>query len=656
MSVMRVNTETLAALTDEIGLKTGLDEALTAKQAIIDIAASPTRPRSYPAYVAEEAARVAGRVKPYQTADSITIVTVSDMHVSHKQAETYTNSPLHACIAARIVADAVGADLVAVLGDYTNGSGSSDTLEDMLADFMVANRQMANLDPQGRLYGNHDLHPYVPAAWEELRLTARNYITRFAYGVTTPAEAWRGYVYKDVGNTRVIMINTSDLYDLTAEEIAAGYGGQVNGANIDGCFVSAAQLTWLVSLLSADKDESITNTVLLTHHPLDWGTVFRQNNMAQLLEIVRAYNAGNNGTVTAAKGETISYNFSGKNTAPLYLNIHGHLHNLRDREITVDGSGTGIYALCTPNACLGRNSEINDNGSTTVRNTFGDWVTPNLGKTAGAYNDTSFVVTVIDPVAQVANSICYGLGTGSGYGRDRVVSWGDIVYHSVTCYWDDAVVLTPKPGNIADGSALSITLNLADNYKVTDVTVTMSGEDITATAYKDGEIKISAVTGAVVVTVATAYVPPAAFVNLVETAVDTDGNIYNGIGYKLDAQLSDLESGGSYEISTVSGYVTTGFIPYGPGETVFYISGFSAPNNANFRAVVDNDYTQPGKEFWYNIGGSTFGARFGSEEMANGVYKVTITAHGATLGKYIRLSGPVTSGEIIVTTTDISGG
>lgn len=36
--------------------------------------------------------------------------------------------------------------------------------------------------------------------------------------------------------------------------------------------------------------------------------------------------------------------------------------------------------------------------------------------------------------------------------------------------------------------------------------------------------------------------------------------------------------------------------------------------------------------------------------------EVPRSAHDATLGKYIRLSGPVTSGDIIVTTTDISGG
>ena len=654
MSIMRVKTETLTALTDEIGRKTGIDEALTAKQAIIDIAASPTRPRSYPEYVAEEAARVAGRVKPYQTADSITIVTVSDMHVSHKQEATYTNSPLHACIGARIVADAVGADLVAVLGDYTNGSGSTDDLEDMLADFMAANRQMANLDPQGRLYGNHDLHPYVPEAWEDLRLSARNYITRFAYGVTTPAEAWRGYGYTDVGNTRVIMLNTSDLYDLTAEEISAGYGGQVNGGNIDGCFVSATQLTWLVSLLAANKGESITNTVLLTHHPLDWGTVFKKNNMEQLLTIVRAYNAGNSGSVTAAKGETISYYFSGKNTAPLYLNIHGHLHNLRDREIIADGSGTGIYVLGTPNACLGRNSEINENGSATVRDTFGDWVTPNLGKTAGAYNDTSFVVTVIDPVTMVANSVCYGLGTGSGYGRDRVVSWGDILYHGVTCYWDASVVLTPKPGNIADGSALTIALNLADNHKVTAVTVTMGGEDVTATAYKDGEVKISAVTGAVVITVETAYVPPVAYINLVETALDTDGSIFDGVGYRDNTSFSEAE-GDIYKLSTVSGIVATGFMQFEVGVPL-YISGVEIPqNNAATRIVADTDYAKPAKGIWYNVTG--FESYFSISEIgSSGVYKLVFKSGATKNGPYFRICAKGTGANLIITTTDISGG
>ena len=52
---------------------------------------------------------------------------------------------------------------------------------------------------------------------------------------------------------------------------------------------------------------------------------------------------------------------------------------------------------------------------------------------------------------------------------------------------------------------------------------------------------------------------PAAMVNLVPTSTDTDGSIYNGVGYKENVRLS---SSGGMSSSSQNGSVTTGFMPY----------------------------------------------------------------------------------------------
>lgn len=56
------------------------------------------------------------------------------------------------------------------------------------------------------------------------------------------------------------------------------------------------------------------------------------------------------------------------------------------------------------------------------------------------------------------------------------------------------------------------------------------------------------------------------FTNLVPTSIDTDGSIYNGVGYKDDTRLS---SSGGVSSSAQNGSVTTGFIEWhGDGDVL----------------------------------------------------------------------------------------
>lgn len=69
------------------------------------------------------------------------------------------------------------------------------------------------------------------------------------------------------------------------------------------------------------------------------------------------------------------------------------------------------------------------------------------------------------------------------------------------------------------------------------------------------------------------------FTNLVPTSTDTDGSIYNKVGYKDNTRLS---SSGGVSGSAQSGSVTTGFIPWHGDGDVIRLKGVEWLNaNAN---------------------------------------------------------------------------
>ena len=71
---------------------------------------------------------------------------------------------------------------------------------------------------------------------------------------------------------------------------------------------------------------------------------------------------------------------------------------------------------------------------------------------------------------------------------------------------------------------------------------------------------------------------PASYTNLVPTSTDTDGSIFNGVGYKDDVRLS---SSGSVSGSAQAGSATTGFMPYSKGGIVRLKGGIWAGISAS---------------------------------------------------------------------------
>lgn len=210
--------------------------------------------------------------------------------------------------------------------------------------------------------------------------------------------------------------------------------------------------------------------------------------------------------------------------------------------------------MCTPNACFYRNNS----GVTTIYGiSFGDPAP--YDKTAGTGKDTAFNINVLNPSEQVIYSFCYGAGI------DRTIGYAATVYRSITNSLSH-VSNSNAAVSVEDGAAYTATLTADSGYTMGNVVIKMGGTEITSTAYtaSSGAISIASVTGDVVITaVATKVVT---YTNLVPTAVDSSG---------ASAPYADGKYLGSNGApSDMSGFVTTGFIPFdGGAEHVYRIGG-----------------------------------------------------------------------------------
>ena len=73
------------------------------------------------------------------------------------------------------------------------------------------------------------------------------------------------------------------------------------------------------------------------------------------------------------------------------------------------------------------------------------------------------------------------------------------------------------------------------------------------------------------------------YTNLVPTSTDTDGSIYNGVGYKDNVRLS---SSGGISGSSQNGATTTGFIPWNGADTdIIRIKGVEWLSTATLSGV-----------------------------------------------------------------------
>ena len=536
-------TDKLTAIANAIRVKDGSTASMTLDQMPEKIAAITTADiisqADIPTYVKDEALSVATKVKNVQNANTLTFFVISDPHHCASQSDGWaaqTNeSNLHAMMGAKILAYALDADFSVCNGDFTfgNSATTADQIKEQVGEIKKWFGEAFRGIPQFFTVGNHDTGEYnqlVGAEYCMSEIMGASDATAFG-----SENIGKPYYYDLTDKkVRIICLNTCE--------------GEMHGSDVYA--ISDGQLEWFANTLKdvgGKSDASAWGIIVIGHYPLDLGGA------RFLSDVLYQYIQG--GTYTR---NSVSVNFAGSNGATFIGNFHGHTHCLKSDKLHYYNNGTtptayDAHRLATPAASFYRNNEYT---SAVYGVVFGE--DTSYPKTADTGDDTAFCVNVVDPVEQVIYSICYGAG------YDRTISYGATVYRSITNSLTH-VTSSNAAVSVEDGTAYTATLTAEGGYTLGDVTVTMDGTDITATAYNSdtGVISIAAVTGDVVITANATKV--VSYHNLVPNAVDSSG---------ASAPYTDgkmLSSSGA--VSDNSGFTTTGFIPFDGGASHVYRIG-----------------------------------------------------------------------------------
>lgn len=516
--------------------------------------------------IVAEAERVAEAMLPRVGANAVTFLAMADMHqpcagdiADATILERTQRGNRNAGQGAKLVSDKVALDFFVNLGDLTFGS-STTTIQGGTEAIASALRYTAGVMEANETFctpGNHD--PMTTSFSQN--------------GTYLGPELMAGLIgtYRlldlEEKKVRVICMNTADN---EGAEVAWSESTER---------LSAGQLQWFAESLdlSGKEDAGEWKIILLSHHPLDWGNIRAAGNC------LGAYLAGQPFSITH-NGTEVSYDYTGKNMAQVIAQFHGHTHCLKVDYIHDNSSGapvaTSVKRLAIPNAYFYRNNEYATGENYGL--VFGEEATYEKSDDSTGKN-TAFCLVSIDLDAQVIYADCFGAG------YDRVVSFGveEIVTYSVTNILT-AAVNSNGAATVVEGEAYAASITASDGYALESVTVTMGGEDVTASVYSGGAISIPAVTGDVVITaVATLTEEPSA-TNLVPTSIDTDGSVYNGTGYKLGCRLNS-----SGTETALDGAVASGVIPYA-GQTL-KVSGSASSEpgtTGNYVALYDGSFTK----------------------------------------------------------------
>lgn len=620
MAGYMIQGETLTNIADAIREKAGITSPLFPESMpsyIRNIQTASSDTTDVPDDIVAEAERVASGMISKMGANSLTFIAMSDMHEyadednsSADVLERGRRANRNAGQAAKLISDKVKLDFYANLGDLATG-GSATTVAGGVQSIRQVREYIADVVADNESFltpGNHDSLAYSYSTTGEC----------LSYGVLEGLIGTYRYVDFDSKKVRVICLNTSDNNgSVTAKER-----------------ISVAQLQWFCETLdlSAKSDAASWGIIVLSHHPLDWGNIKPAANcLAAYLE----------GTVYSAThdGMTVSYDYTGKNAATFIANFHGHVHCFKTGYI----SGTEALRIAIPNACFARTNEYGEAGNTEFGETTSYEKVDN-----GTGKNTSFCVVSIDLDKQIIYADCFGAG------YDRVISYGEqeIATYSVT---NDLTNASNSNGTatITEGASYSAAISANDGYELDTITVTMGGEDITSTAVSGSNITIASVTGDIVITVTTVHteVQPS-YTNLVPTSIDTDGSIYNGVGYQEGYRLNS--SGVPAELA---GAVHSGFIPY-DGELirVWGTTNASFGTSGNYIGLYDANFAKI-----YVLGGSNYTAYGGTWTVKDGKYMATFgpgvctnaaTSEYLASAKYIRVSMPNCTGANLVVTLD----
>ena len=594
-SIITVNEEIPE---DDVQVKlTELDTRVTA----LENKGGTSSSEDIPDYVITEAESVIDRVIAVQGNRTFTFAAITDMHYGNS---SYTDGIKHACQAMKYIDERIKLDAIAILGDYTDGYPSTG-IENAMGDFKSINAVLDSLRfaTNLRQQGNHDYYPdNIPIT----RRLIQSYSNDVVWG-----DRLGGYYYKDFEDYKIRVIcpntNENNPMDTSTNKPSSSVS------------MTTAQINWLINTLdiSAKSDAEEWGILILSHHPLDYWT---SDSKYVLGYIIDAYKEGKSWS-----GDGFSCNFTGKNSAKLIGNIHGHIHNLLTDKMFKgspnNNTRSEIYRSCVPNACYDRENQYTG--------TWGESAT--YSKTQNSADDTAFMVYVVDLDEFKVNGFCYGAG------EDRYFAFGEVApkIFTVTSNFTN-ITSNNSATTIEEGQPYSAMLTPA-GASITSVTVTMGGVDVTSSVYSNGVISIASVTGNIVITaVGEAKIE---IINLLDT-----------IGYADNTRLSS--SSGTEK--TQAGHVTTGYFDFRDvvvGDK-FYFKGIdfrqgSYPDQGVYAAFyADKSFKSAGyintvriQQFQYEVDAST----------GDLTLTCDLTSSADAWAPYLRFSGLGTGANAIVT-------
>lgn len=527
-----------------------------------------------PDYVKAEADRVAQIVQSRQNANTITFVVCSDLHYSSVCSTAYeqTAAMTHMGQAMGLIRKKVHIDFAAVLGDLT--WDGDETAEQALRDVRFVNSCLHDgfvAIPNFRARGNHDCGYGCKAYFTDSQIFAN--IGSFNSGaVYDPSNRIGGYCYRDFEDQkiRVICLNSSEHSSGDSQ-------------------LTPAQVTWLASALDLSSKGAGWRSIILSHHPLDWGKAGGSNPIS---------------TINSATG--------------LICTFHGHIHNFKVDKI----AGTSVPRIAIPNGCNGRENEY----TTSYGITWGE--DTKYPKTANSATDTAFCVVTLDMAAEKIYVDHYGAG------RTRILNFDGSSVGSYAVTTTLSHVIANAPSEVPAGDTCIITVTAVSGYTLDGgtVKVTMGGADISST-YANGKITIDKVTGPIVIT-ATAVVDETPgdeedtvpYRNWVKEAIDTNGALYDGRGYKTGYRLNS--SGTESSLATA---ICSGYIPY-DGEVIraHGCSVATVGSTGNYLALYDSAFAKTLTIAFNNLvdRGATY------DRQADGKYMLTVDPTAVTDAAY----------------------
>ena len=201
--------------------------------------------------------------------------------------------------------------------------------------------------------------------------------------------------------------------------------------------------------------------------------------------------------------------------------------------------------------------------------------------TLGTTTESSVNGIIADYTAQTVNVV--RIGRGNSFTVDLNTAETK-TYYSVT--FNLTNVEATNMSNKAEQYETYFTTITPIIGKIKSVTVTMGGVDVTSDSYDapSGEINVTNVNGDIVITAIAGETPTddpdePTYTNVLATAIDTDGNIYNGVGWQADREVSTT----SYaERDASNGWDLTGYIKVHHGD-IIRLKNITMPDNVTDR-------------------------------------------------------------------------